>query len=92
METRRSEIRGWLEQSENANEELAAAEGLERQEREYSALMRRAHAAELLYQAMVAARKDTRDAIAQPLLEKLDHYGGSVLARHQVCNRREPDN
>ena len=80
LETRRSEIRGWLEQSENANEELAAAEGaLERQEREYSALMRRAHAAQLLYQAMVAARKDTRDAIAQPLLEKLDHYGGSVF-------------
>lgn len=80
LEKRRNEIRVHLDYFDSANEKLAAAEGaVERAQRQWASVSRRALAAKTLYETLVKARKESRAAIAAPLLKKLDEYGGNVF-------------
>lgn len=80
LEHERQEIAVHLEYFVSANEDLAAAESaVQRAEREQQSLRRRALAAKVLHQAMSEARSESRDALAEPLLRKMDEYGGSVF-------------
>lgn len=80
LEKRRNEIRVHLDYFDSANEKLAAAEGaVERAQRQWASVSRRALAAKTLYETLLKARKESRAAIAAPLLKKLDEYGGNVF-------------
>lgn len=80
LEHERQEIAVHLEYFVSANENLAAAESaVQRAEREQQSLRKRAVAAKVLHQALTEARSKSRDALAEPLLRKMDEYGGSVF-------------
>lgn len=80
LEKRRQEIRVHLDYFDSANEELAAAEGVvERTQRDRNSMRRRAAAAKTLMEVMTQARAASRNALADPLLRKLEEYGGGVF-------------
>ncbi|MDU4704085.1 MAG: AAA family ATPase, partial [Corynebacterium sp.] len=77
LEKRRQEIRVHLDYFDSANEKLAAAEGVvERTQRDRNSMRRRAAAAKTLMEVMTQARVASRNALADPLLRKLEEYGG----------------
>lgn len=80
LEKRRQEIRVHLDYFDSANEKLAAAEGVvERTQRDRNSMRRRAAAAKTLMEVMTQARAASRNALADPLLRKLEEYGGGVF-------------
>ncbi|EEB64184.1 ATP-binding protein [Corynebacterium amycolatum] len=80
LEKRRQEIRVHLDYFDSANEKLAAAEGVvERTQRDRDSMRRRAAAAKTLMEVMTQARAASRNALADPLLRKLEEYGGGVF-------------
>ena len=80
LEKRRQEIRVHLDYFDSANEKLAAAEGVvERTQRDRNSMRRRAAAAKTLMEVMTQARVASRNALADPLLRKLEEYGGGVF-------------
>ena len=80
LESRRQEIRVHLDYFDSANEKLAAAEGaVERMQRDRDSVRRRAAAAKTLMEVMMQARAASRNALAEPLLRKLEEYGGGVF-------------
>nr|WP_120491332.1 AAA family ATPase [Corynebacterium lactis] len=90
LEKRRNEIRVHLDYFDSANEQLASAEGaVERAEREWAAISRRALAAKTLFEALQEARQESRNAIAAPLLKKMDEYGGGVFGPETVFEMNE---
>lgn len=80
LEKRRQEIRVHLDYFDSANEKLAAADGVvQRTQRERDSMRRRAAAAKTLLEVMTQARAASRNALAAPLLRKLEEYGGGVF-------------
>lgn len=80
LEKRRQEIRVHLDYFDSANEKLAAAEGVvERTQRDRDSMRRRAAAAKTLMEVLTQARAASRNALADPLLRKLEEYGGGVF-------------
>lgn len=80
LEKRRQEIRVHLDYFDSANEKLAAAKGVvERTQRDRDSMRRRAAAAKTLMEVMTQARAASRNALAEPLLRKLEEYGGGVF-------------
>lgn len=85
LKARRQQIDVHLGYFESANETLAEAEGeRQRAQREYDSVHRRAVAAKTLFEVMKKSRMASRDALAKPLLRKLDEYGGSVFGAGTV--------
>ncbi|MEJ5919473.1 AAA family ATPase [Corynebacterium sp. H78] len=81
---RRFVITGELNAAAGTFEELDAAEGeLQRAQRAYDAVTRRARAAKLLYETLLSARRDTREKISEPLTNKLKEYGRDLFG-HDV--------
>ena len=80
LRIRRGALTGELKSVTGVNEELADADAERtRLRRELESITRRAAAAKLLYETLEEARRDTRQAIGEPLLQKLTQYGGAVF-------------
>lgn len=80
LRIRRGALTGELKSVSGVNEELAEADAERtRLRRELESINRRAAAAKLLYETLEEARRNTRQTIGEPLLQKLSQYGGAVF-------------